>query len=58
MAVRTLWKYVVDHAKVLIKNYNAIQRAEKIMESEIKRVPPRHPGTETKFKVLIQGEFL
>lgn len=27
------------------------------MEAD-KRAPPRHPGTEAKFKVLIKGKFL
>lgn len=57
MAVRTLWKFVVGRAKTFINNYNVIERSEVIMESN-KRVPPRHPGTEAKFKVLIKGWFI
>lgn len=57
MAVRTLWKFVLGRAKTVFKNYNVIERAEKIMEAD-KSAPPRHPGTEAKFKVLIKGKFL
>lgn len=53
MAVRMLWNFVVGRAKVFIKNYNVLERSEKVMEGD-KRVPPRHPGTEAKFKVLIK----
>ena len=56
MAVRTLWKFVVGRAKILVKNYNVLERAEKTMEVN-KRAPPRHPGTEAKFKVLIKGKI-
>lgn len=57
MAVRTLWKFVLGRTKIFFQNYNVIERAEKIMEAD-KRAPPRHPGTEAKFKVLIKGKFL
>lgn len=55
MAVRTLWKFIFGRAKTIVKNYNVRERAEKTMEVN-KRAPPRHPGTEAKFKVLIKGK--
>lgn len=57
MAVRTLWKFVLGRTKIFFQNYNVIERAEKVMEAD-KRAPPRHPGTEAKFKVLIKGKLL
>ncbi|CAL1270409.1 unnamed protein product [Larinioides sclopetarius] len=54
MAIRLLWRYLVGRAKTVAKNYNVIERAEKVLEDE-KKPSPRHPGTETKFRVLVQG---
>lgn len=58
MALRYLWRLISGQGKVLIKNYNVIGRAEKVLESEKRKVAPRHPGTEAKFQVLIKGIYV
>ncbi|GFT91927.1 hypothetical protein NPIL_338241 [Nephila pilipes] len=53
MAFRSIWRYVVGRTKSVVKNYNVIERAEKVVEHG-KKVAPRHPGTEAKFQVLVK----
>lgn len=57
MALRYLWRVLSGQPKQWFKNYNVADRAEKVLESEKRKVAPRHPGTETKFQVLIKGIY-